>query len=173
MAPGRTLGLLGPSGAGKSSLVNALAGTVVMPTQAIRRVDGKGRHTTTWRALVAIPGGGAVIDTPGVRAVGLLDGVAGLDRAFADITGLAEGCRYADCGHDGEPGCAVREALTTGELSTRRWESWRRLQGRWPRRVGGGRRGWPRSGAVDGARPGVGLPGHRRPGATESLGRPG
>ncbi|MCZ7379497.1 ribosome small subunit-dependent GTPase A [Micromonospora sp. WMMC250] len=129
VTPGRTLGLLGPSGAGKSSLVNALAGTVMMPTQAIRRVDGKGRHTTTWRALVPIPGGGAVIDTPGVRAVGLLDGVAGLDRAFADIAGLAEGCRYADCGHDGEPACAVREALHTGELSTRRWESWRRLQG--------------------------------------------
>ncbi|MET8467847.1 GTPase RsgA, partial [Micromonospora zamorensis] len=91
VTPGRTLGLLGPSGAGKSSLVNALAGTVVMPTQAIRRVDGKGRHTTTWRALVPIPGGGAVIDTPGVRAVGLLDGAAGLDRAFADIAGLAEG----------------------------------------------------------------------------------
>ncbi|SIN08141.1 ribosome small subunit-dependent GTPase A [Micromonospora cremea] len=129
VAPGRTLGLLGPSGAGKSSLVNALAGAVMMPTQAIRRVDGKGRHTTTWRALVPIPGGGAVIDTPGVRAVGLLDGVVGLDRAFADIAGLAEGCRYADCGHDGEPACAVRDALRTGELSTRRWESWRRLQG--------------------------------------------
>ncbi|MEU7590751.1 ribosome small subunit-dependent GTPase A [Micromonospora sp. NPDC049230] len=129
VTPGRTLGLLGPSGAGKSSLVNALVGAVMMPTQAIRRVDGKGRHTTTWRALVPIPGGGAVIDTPGVRAVGLLDGAVGLDRAFADIAGLAEGCRYADCGHDGEPACAVREALQTGELPTRRWESWRRLQG--------------------------------------------
>ena len=73
VAPGRTLGLLGPSGAGKSSLVNALVGATVMPTQAIRRVDGKGRHTTTYRALVPIPGGGAVLDTPGVRAVGLLD----------------------------------------------------------------------------------------------------
>ncbi|WP_319461497.1 ribosome small subunit-dependent GTPase A [Micromonospora sp. RTP1Z1] len=128
VAPGRTLGLLGPSGAGKSSLVNALAGAVVMPTQAIRRVDGKGRHTTTWRALVPIPLGGAVVDTPGVRAVGLLDGSAGLDRAFADIVELATGCRYADCAHDGEPACAVREALESGELSTRRWESWRRLQ---------------------------------------------
>ncbi|MGV9214664.1 ribosome small subunit-dependent GTPase A [Micromonospora sp. RB23] len=129
VAPGRTLGLLGPSGAGKSSLVNALAGAVVMPTQAIRRVDGKGRHTTTWRALVPIPRGGAVIDTPGVRAVGLLDGVAGLDRAFADIAELAEGCRYGDCRHDDEPACAVRDALRTGELPARRWESWRRLQG--------------------------------------------
>jgi ribosome biogenesis GTPase len=128
VAAGRTLGLLGPSGAGKSSLVNALAGAVVMPTQAIRRVDGKGRHTTTWRSLVAVPGGGAVVDTPGVRAVGLLDGVAGLDRAFADIAELAAGCRYADCAHDGEPACAVRAALETGELPVRRWENWRRLQ---------------------------------------------
>ncbi|MCW3817032.1 ribosome small subunit-dependent GTPase A [Micromonospora sp. DR5-3] len=128
VAPGRTLGLLGPSGAGKSSLVNALAGAEVMRTQAIRRVDGKGRHTTTWRALVPIPGGGAVLDTPGVRAVGLLDGSAGLDRAFADIAELAAGCRYADCAHEAEPACAVREALDSGELSVRRWESWRRLQ---------------------------------------------
>ncbi|PZG21700.1 ribosome small subunit-dependent GTPase A [Micromonospora craterilacus] len=129
VAPGRTLGLLGPSGAGKSSLVNALAGAVVMPTQAIRRVDGKGRHTTTWRALVPLPGGGAVLDTPGVRAVGLLDGSAGLDRAFVDIADLAAGCRYGDCGHETEPGCAVREALESGALTARRWESWRRLQG--------------------------------------------
>ncbi|RKN50671.1 ribosome small subunit-dependent GTPase A [Micromonospora endolithica] len=128
VAPGRTLGLLGPSGAGKSSLVNALAGAVVMPTQAIRRSDGKGRHTTTFRALVAVPGGGAVLDTPGVRAVGLLDGSAGLDRAFADIADLATGCRYADCAHDGEPACAVADALESGELAHRRWESWRRLQ---------------------------------------------
>ncbi|EEP70790.1 ribosome small subunit-dependent GTPase A [Micromonospora sp. ATCC 39149] len=128
VAPGRTLGLLGPSGAGKSSLVNALAGAVVMPTQAIRRVDGKGRHTTTWRALVPVPGGGAVLDTPGVRAVGLLDGAAGLDRAFTDITELAAGCRYGDCAHDAEPGCAVRDALAAGELTVRRYDSWRRLQ---------------------------------------------
>lgn len=128
VAPGRTLGLLGPSGAGKSSLVNALAGAQVMRTQTIRRSDGKGRHTTTWRSLLPIPGGGAVLDTPGVRAVGLLDGTTGLDRAFADIAELAVGCRYADCGHDAEPACAVRAALESGELPVRRWESWRRLQ---------------------------------------------
>ncbi|MFI6230781.1 ribosome small subunit-dependent GTPase A [Micromonospora echinospora] len=128
VVPGRTLGLLGISGAGKSSLVNALAGAVVMPTQAIRRVDGKGRHTTTWRALVPIPGGGAVLDTPGVRAVGLLDGADGLDRAFADVTALASTCRFSDCGHAVEPGCAVRAALESGELTARRWESWRKLQ---------------------------------------------
>ncbi|KXK61136.1 GTP-binding protein EngC [Micromonospora rosaria] len=128
VAPGRTLGLLGRSGAGKSSLVNALAGAVVMPTQAIRGSDGKGRHTTTWRSLVPVPGGGALVDTPGVRAVGLLDGAGGLDRAFADIAALAAACRYADCAHTVEPGCAVRSALRSGELTARRWESWCRLQ---------------------------------------------
>lgn len=127
VAPGRTLGLVGPSGSGKSSLVNALAGSAVMGTQAVRRVDGKGRHTTTYRALVPLPGGGAVLDTPGVRAVGLLDGTDGLARAFAEVVALIEECRFRDCRHDGEPGCAVRAALAAGELSPRRWESWLRL----------------------------------------------
>ncbi|PWU49848.1 ribosome small subunit-dependent GTPase A [Micromonospora globispora] len=160
VAAGRTLGLLGPSGAGKSSLVNALTGALVMPTQAIRRVDGKGRHTTTWRALVPVPGGGAVVDTPGVRAVGLLDGSVGLDRAFADIAELATGCRYADCAHDGEPACAVREALECGELTARRWESWRRLQRevafesrRREARLGAERRGGWRGGRRRATRP--------------------
>ncbi|WJK38303.1 ribosome small subunit-dependent GTPase A [Solwaraspora sp. WMMA2056] len=128
VAAGRTLGLLGPSGAGKSTLVNALAGAEVMGTQQIRRVDGKGRHTTTYRALIPIPGGGAVLDTPGVRAVGLLDAADGLDEAFADVAQLATACRFADCGHGTEPGCAVRAALDSGELPVRRWESWQRLQ---------------------------------------------
>ncbi|MEV4756179.1 ribosome small subunit-dependent GTPase A [Micromonospora sp. NPDC049559] len=128
VGPGRTLALLGPSGAGKSTLVNALAGATVMATQQIRRVDGKGRHTTTYRALVPIPGGGAVLDTPGVRAVGLLDAAAGLDRAFAEVTALVRRCRFADCGHAAEPGCAVRAALEDGTLAPRRWESWQRLQ---------------------------------------------
>ncbi|QSB16417.1 ribosome small subunit-dependent GTPase A [Natronosporangium hydrolyticum] len=124
---GRTLGLVGPSGCGKSSLVNALAGAAVMGTQSVRRVDGKGRHTTTYRELVPLPGGGAVLDTPGVRAVGLLDGSGGLDRAFAEVVALTEQCRFGDCGHASEPGCAVRAALASGELSPRRWESWLRL----------------------------------------------
>ncbi|WFE20837.1 ribosome small subunit-dependent GTPase A [Solwaraspora sp. WMMD937] len=128
VAPGRTLGLLGPSGAGKSTLVNALAGTEVMGVQAIRRVDGKGRHTTTYRALIPIPGGGAVLDTPGVRAVGLLDSADGLDEAFSDVAELAAACRFADCAHSGEPGCAVRAAIESGDLPVRRWESWQRLQ---------------------------------------------
>jgi ribosome biogenesis GTPase / thiamine phosphate phosphatase len=126
--PGRTLGLLGRSGAGKSTLVNALAGTTVMVTQAIRRADGRGRHTTSHRALIPLPGGGAVLDTPGLRGVGLReDGAGGLDQVFADIDGLATACRFRDCRHEREPGCAVRGALANGDLSGRRLASWRRL----------------------------------------------
>src|SRR5690606_7709510 len=128
VAPGRTCGLLGPSGAGKSTLVNALAGRRVMVTQAVRRSDGRGRHTTTYRALVPLPGGGAVLDTPGLRAVGLLDAEDGPDRTFTDVTELITQCRFADCAHQTEPGCAVRAALASGELSPRRWESWQKLQ---------------------------------------------
>jgi ribosome biogenesis GTPase len=127
VAFGRTLGLIGASGAGKSTLVNALCGAQAMPTQTIRRVDGKGRHTTTFRALIPVPGGGAVLDTPGLRAVGLLDGMAGLDRTFADVHELAAQCRFQDCRHGGEPGCAIALALASGELPYRRWASWLKL----------------------------------------------
>ncbi len=127
VAPGRTLALLGRSGAGKSTLLNALAGVEVMPVQDIRRADGKGRHTTTYRSLVLVPGGGAVIDTPGIRGVGLLDTVSGLDQAFADIAELAAYCRFGDCRHDAEPGCAVVAALADGSLTPRRLASWRKL----------------------------------------------
>ncbi len=128
-ARGRTLGLLGPSGVGKSTLVNALAGATVMGTQAIRRADGRGRHTTTHRALIPLPDGGAVVDTPGLRGVGLQDEEAdGLEQVFADIDELAVACRFRDCRHEREPGCAVRGALANGDLSARRLESWRRLR---------------------------------------------
>jgi ribosome biogenesis GTPase len=125
--PGRTMALLGPSGAGKSTLVNALAGASVMPVQEIRRADGKGRHTTAYRSMVLVVGGGAVIDTPGIRGVGLLDTGEGLERAFADVTVLAQRCRFRDCRHAGEPGCAVVAALADGTLTPRRLESYRRL----------------------------------------------
>jgi ribosome biogenesis GTPase len=125
--PGRTLALLGRSGAGKSTLVNALAGTTVMPVQQIRGADGKGRHTTAYRNLVLLPHGGAVLDTPGIRGVGLLETAEGLDRAFADVVALAGECRFGDCGHADEPGCAVTAALADGSLSPRRLASWRKL----------------------------------------------
>jgi len=124
--PGATLGLLGPSGCGKSTLVNALAGATVMDVRS-RRADGKGRHTTTYRALVPLPGGGAVLDTPGVREVGLHAAATGLARVFADIEALAARCRFTDCGHGTEPGCAVQAALAAGDLAPRRYESWRKL----------------------------------------------
>ncbi|GIF21297.1 ribosome biogenesis GTPase [Actinoplanes tereljensis] len=127
VSDGRTLALLGRSGAGKSTLVNALTGTAVMPVQAIRDADGKGRHTTAYRNLVPLPGGGAVIDTPGIRGVGLLDTADGLDRAFADIAELAAHCRFGDCRHGAEPGCAVAAALANGSLAPRRLASWRKL----------------------------------------------
>jgi ribosome biogenesis GTPase len=118
--------LLGPSGCGKSSLVNALAGTTVMATRS-PRADLKGRHNTTYRALVPLPGGGAVADTPGLRSVGLFDTGQGLAEAFADIEALAQACRFTDCGHSGEPGCAVRAAVSSGDLPERRLMSWRGL----------------------------------------------
>ncbi len=127
IAYGRTLGLLGPSGAGKSSLVNALAGATVMGTKALR-ADGRGRHTTTHRALIPLPDGGMVLDTPGVRLVGLYESAAGLERAFADIAQLAVGCRFRDCRHDREPGCAVRAAIDDGDLAPRRLASWKKLR---------------------------------------------
>jgi ribosome biogenesis GTPase len=125
--PGRTLGLLGPSGAGKSSLVNAVVGATVMWTQE-QRADGRGRHTTTFRALVPVPNGGAVLDTPGLRQVGLFDASDGLDEAFDDITLLAGFCHFKGCSHEHEPGCAVLAAVSSGELSPRRLASWRTLK---------------------------------------------
>ena len=128
VAPGRTLALLGRSGAGKSTLVNALAGADVMAVQEIRRADGKGRHTTAYRNLVLLPAGGAVLDTPGIRGVGLLNTAEGLDRAFADVAALADRCRFDDCRHESEPGCAVALAVADGSLMPRRLSSWRKLR---------------------------------------------
>ncbi|GAA3099836.1 ribosome small subunit-dependent GTPase A [Nonomuraea salmonea] len=124
----RTAVILGPSGAGKSTLVNALAGDGVMETQQVRAADGRGRHTTVHRELIPLPGGGLVIDTPGIRRVGLYDIGEGVDRVFSDIEDLAAECRFGDCGHDGEPGCAVLAALERGDLPERRLQSWRKLQ---------------------------------------------
>lgn len=128
LAPGMTVALIGPSGSGKSTLVNALAGEDLRETREVRVSDGRGRHTTVSRELIALPGGGLIIDTPGLRAVGMWESAEGIDLAFADIAELAEGCRFRDCRHDGEPGCAVEAAVEAGELAPRRLESYRELQ---------------------------------------------
>lgn len=126
--PGRTLVVLGASGVGKSSLVGALLGGP-RPATAPVRGDGKGRHTTAWRELVVLPGGGALIDTPGLRAVGLSgDDVAeGVRQAYGDVEALAAGCRFADCAHVAEPGCAVLAAVDAGDLDPGRLERSRAL----------------------------------------------
>ncbi|MGW0842906.1 ribosome small subunit-dependent GTPase A [Streptomyces sp. NPDC002787] len=124
---GGTSVLLGQSGAGKSTLANALLGEDVMDVQAIRDVDGKGRHTTTTRNLLALPGGGVLIDTPGLRGVGLWDAETGVGQVFAEIEELAADCRFHDCAHIAEPGCAVLGAVESGELPERRLDSYRKL----------------------------------------------
>ncbi|MFF3406110.1 ribosome small subunit-dependent GTPase A [Streptomyces sp. NPDC002742] len=124
---GGTAVLLGQSGAGKSTLANALLGEDVMDVRATRDMDGKGRHTTTTRNLLALPGGGVLIDTPGLRGVGLWDAESGVGQVFSEIEEFAADCRFQDCAHVAEPGCAVLTAVDSGELSERRLESYRKL----------------------------------------------
>ncbi|MEU8622560.1 ribosome small subunit-dependent GTPase A [Streptomyces sp. NPDC048623] len=119
--------LLGVSGAGKSTLANTLLGADIMDVQAARDVDGKGRHTTTTRNLLVLPGGGVLIDTPGLRGVGLWDAEAGVGQVFAEIEDLAAECRFHDCAHESEPGCAVTAAIADGTLPERRLDSYRKL----------------------------------------------
>ncbi|MEU8305675.1 ribosome small subunit-dependent GTPase A [Actinomadura sp. NPDC048955] len=122
-----TVVLLGPSGAGKSTLGNALLGESLLATGAVRATDGKGRHTTAWRELLPLPGGGVLLDTPGLRSIGLHDAQSGLEQTFADIEQLAQDCRFADCAHVSEPGCAVLAAVEAGTVPERRLESYHRL----------------------------------------------
>ncbi|QNE74030.1 ribosome small subunit-dependent GTPase A [Streptomyces finlayi] len=124
---GGTSVLLGTSGAGKSTLANTLLGEDVMDVKAARGVDGKGRHTTTTRNLLVLPGGGVLIDTPGLRGVGLWDAEAGVGQVFSEIEDLARQCRFHDCAHEAEPGCAVLGAVEDGALAERRLDSYRKL----------------------------------------------
>lgn len=136
---GTTLALLGSSGAGKSTLANVLLGhgtAAHLRTGAVRDGDARGRHTTTWRELVAVPGGGALVDTPGLRSIGMPAGGAGVDAVYADVAELVGTCRFADCGHDGEPGCAVAAAVGAGELAPDRLAGWRTLQREASRQAG-------------------------------------
>jgi len=128
LLPGETAVLVGSSGAGKSTLVNALAGEARMAVGAIREEDGRGRHTTSHRELVLLPGGALILDTPGMRELGLLDADEGITAAFEDIDALAEQCRFHDCGHTNEPGCAIATALETGVLDPARWRNYQKLQ---------------------------------------------
>ncbi len=124
LEPGRTLALVGSSGAGKSTLLNRLAGAELAPTSEIRAGDDRGRHTTTARSLFALPSGALVIDTPGMRELQLWEADAGLERAFAEIPDLARACRFRDCAHASEPGCAVRASVEPERL--RSWEALQR-----------------------------------------------
>lgn len=125
--PGATLVLLGPSGAGKSTLLNALADETLMQTGRTRQ-DGAGRHTTTHRALFRLPSGVFVIDTPGLREVGVWASADVSDQLFADIAALGEQCRFSDCTHCTEPGCAVRAAVHDGTVTSERWEQWQEIR---------------------------------------------
>jgi ribosome biogenesis GTPase len=128
LPPGATGAMLGPSGCGKSSLVNRLLGDDRQATGLVRLTDAKGRHTTTRRELLELPWGACLIDTPGMRELGLWDAGAGIDRTFGDVEALAAGCRFRDCRHDGEPGCAVAEAVAVGELPASRMASYDKLR---------------------------------------------
>lgn len=128
LKPAKTIVFLGSSGVGKSSLVNALAGEGLMAVGAIREDDSKGRHTTTHRQLIMLPSGVMVIDTPGMRELGMWDVSTGLGEAFTDVEEFLGRCKFSDCRHESEPGCAIQKAIFSGELSAERWKSYLTLK---------------------------------------------
>ena len=127
MTPGTTICLMGSSGAGKSTLINSVIGEEIMKTSEIREDDDKGRHTTTYRKLIGLPGGVTIIDTPGMREVGMANAQDGIDETFSDIVELESRCRFSNCRHDTEPGCAIKAAIASGELSAKRYELYKNL----------------------------------------------
>ena len=126
LEPHRTAVLLGSSGVGKSTIVNALAGAELLATKEVREDDHRGRHTTSHRELIVLEAGGVILDTPGIRELQLWD--ADLEQTFADVDEIAANCRFSDCNHDQEPGCAIRAALEDGSLPVERWQSYVKLQ---------------------------------------------
>ena len=128
LVPRRTAALLGPSGAGKSTLVNALLGEARQATREVRDADNRGRHATTHRELFALPSGALLIDTPGLRELGLWDGADAIAATFDEVSALASVCRFRDCRHEAEPGCAVREAAGTGEIDAARLAAYEKLR---------------------------------------------
>ena len=124
---GKTVAFIGSSGVGKSTLINCLLGEQRLDTNGLRN-DDKGRHTTTHRELILLPNGGMVIDTPGMRELGMWDSSSGIDQTFRDIEELSSQCRFKDCSHHNEPGCAVQRALQDGTLSEERWFSYQKLK---------------------------------------------
>lgn len=128
LAKGTTSAVMGSSGVGKSTLINALAGKEIMDTGGIREDDDRGRHTTTHRELVLLPNGALVLDTPGMRELGLWNTEAGVATAFDDVEALALNCRFSDCRHGNEPGCAINAAMASGDLDPNRWAAYQKLQ---------------------------------------------